>query len=38
VQSKHYNAHDYLPETLAALRLLEAALNGTDAKVIQIAA
>ena len=36
VQSKHYNAHDYLPEKLAALRLLEAALNGTDANVIEI--
>ena len=38
VQLKHYNAHDYLPEKLAALRLFEAALNRTDAKVIQIAA
>ena len=36
VQSKHYNAHDYLPEKLAALQLLEAALTSTDAKVIAI--
>ena len=38
VQSKHYNAHDYLPEKLAALQLLEAALTSTDAKVIEIRA
>jgi len=36
VQAKHYNAHDYLPEKLAALKLLEAALTATDAKVIEI--
>ena len=36
VQAKHYNAHDYLPEKLAALKLLEAAITGTDAKVIEI--
>lgn len=36
VQSKHYNAHDYMPEKLEALQLLEAALTSTDAKVIAI--
>jgi len=38
VQSRHYNAHDYLPEKLAALQLLESALTGADAKVIGIRA
>ncbi len=38
VQSRHYNAHDYLPEKLAALQLLESALTGSDAKVIGIRA
>ena len=36
VQARHYNAHDYLPEKLAALKLLEAAITGADAKIIEI--
>jgi Arm DNA-binding domain len=36
VQSRHYNAHDYFPEKLKALQLLESVLHETDAKVIGI--
>ena len=38
VQDKHYNEHDYMPEKLAALQLLDAAITGTDAKIIEIRA
>ncbi len=38
VQTKHYDAYEYLPEKLAALQLLEAALTSTDAKIIEIRA
>ena len=38
VQDKSYDAYEYFDEKLSALQLLEAALTGTDAKVIKIKA